>query len=378
MRGGAAGFYYERVMRTPRWLVPVGFGLLVLLVGLSWAQTIADGCGCVPPFAGGAAFLVLCLVMVRTAPGRPAEVAGLLAPAAVAALTGLAVNSVGWFILVFYIAFVGLTLRLWPGIVMWLASLAVVLVAAFTTPDPGWPNWLGAVTLVFWSAWAARYRIEVGERLHRAERAANAAATLAERQRLAADLHDIVAHTLAVTVLHLGGARLAIEHEPERAAAGLAEAERLARQSMAELRKVVRVLAEEGADPAVVAPQPTAPRLPELFDEYRTAGLDLESSVEGELSVVSPTTGMVLYRLMQEALANASRHAPRRSVEVRLRVSDEGGVEATVVNLLPERPPRQNGGMGLRTMADRVRMVGGRVTAGPEDDRWVVRTELPA
>ncbi|MFG6199807.1 sensor histidine kinase [Nonomuraea sp. JJY05] len=361
---------------TPRWLLPAGLGLLMLLVGLSWAQTIMLGCDCVWPFAGGGAFIALCLVIVRTVPGRSAEVAGLLAPAAIAALTGLAVNSIGWFVLVIYIAFVALNLRLWPGVVMWLASLSVVVAAAFTTPDPGWPNWLAAVTLVFWSGWAARYRIEVGERLHRAESAAAAAAALAERQRLAADLHDIVAHTLAVTVLHLGGARLALEHDPTEAAAGIAEAERLARQSMAELRKVVRVLAEEGSE--VVAPQPTAPRLPELFAEYRTAGLELDTSVDGELTAVSPTTGMVLYRLVQEALANAGRHAPRSSVEVRLRVSEEGAVRATVTNSLPDGPTRHNGGMGLRAMADRVRMVGGHVTAGVEDDRWVVRTELPA
>ncbi len=337
------------------------------------------GCGCAWPFAGGGALFVLGLVIVRTTPGRAAEVAGLLAPAAIAALTGLAVNSVGWFVLVLSIAFAALTLRLWPGIAMWLASLAVVVAAAFTSPDPGWPNWMAAVTLVFWGTWAARYRTEVSERLHRAESAATAAAALAERQRLAADLHDIVAHTLAVTVLHLGGVRLALEHDPKEAAAGIAEAERLARQSMAELRKVVRVLAEEeGAGSAVVAPQPTAPRLRELFDEYRTAGLELESSVEGELPVVGPTTGMVLYRLVQEALANASRHAPRCPVAVRLRVSEEGAVHATVTNPLPGRPPRHNGGMGLRAMADRVRMVGGHVTAGPEGDDWVVRAELPA
>ncbi|MFD0474019.1 ATP-binding protein [Nonomuraea thailandensis] len=93
---------------------------------------------------------------------------------------------------------------------------------------------------------------------------------------------------------------------------------------------------------------------------------------------MGPTSGMVLYRLVQEALANATRHAPRRSVEVRLRISEEGAVLVTVSNPLPGRPSRHNGGMGLRAMADRVRMVGGHVTAGPEDDRWVVRAELPA
>ncbi|MEV0618434.1 histidine kinase [Nonomuraea sp. NPDC050404] len=365
-------------MLTPRWLLPAGFGLLILLVGLSWVQTVTSGCGCGWPFAGGGALVLACLVIVRDVRGRAAEVAALLAPLAIAALTGLAINSIGWFVLVLYLGAVALTQRLWPGVVMWLASLAVVVAAAFTTPDPGWPNWLGAATLVFWSGWAVRYRIEVGERLHRAERAANAAAALAERQRLAADLHDIVAHTLAVTVLHLGGVRLALEHDHREAASGVAEAERLARQSMAELRKLVHVLAEQGPDPAAVAPQPTASLLPELFAEYRTAGLELRSNIEGELSAAGPATGMVLYRLLQEALANASRHAPRRPVEVRLRVSEDGAVQVTVANPLPGRPPRHNGGMGLRAMADRVSMVGGHVTAGPEDDRWVVRAELPA
>ncbi|MFI0418872.1 sensor histidine kinase [Spongiactinospora sp. 9N601] len=366
------------MVESSRRLVPVGLGALVLLVGLSWVQTIIRGGDPVWPLAGGTGLVVLCVVMVRAGPGRTAEVAGLLAPAAFAALTGLAINSVGWFILVLYVAFVALALRLRAGVVIWLASLGVVGAAAYASPDPGWPNWLAAASLVFWSGWAARYRIEVGERLHRAESAATAAAALTERQRLAADVHDIVAHTLAVTVLHLGGVRLALEHDPKAAAAGIAEAERLARQSMTELRKVVRVLAEESPDATVAAPQPTAPELPGLFAEYRAAGLDLDASVEGALPAVSATTGMVLYRLVQEALANATRHAPRCPVEVRVRVSEQGAVQATVTNPLPGRPPRHNGGMGLRAMADRVRMIGGQVTAGPEDGRWAVRTDLPA
>ncbi|RBQ15017.1 hypothetical protein DP939_38195 [Spongiactinospora rosea] len=361
---------------SPRRLVPVGLGSLALLVGLSWAQTIMRGGDPAWPLAGGTALVGLCLVMVRAGNGRVAEVAGLAAPLAFAALTGLAVNSVGWFVLVLYLGFVALTLRLWAGVVIWLAALGVVALAAYASPDPGWPNWLAAASLVFWSGWAARYRIEVGERLHRAESAATAAAALAERQRLAADVHDIVAHTLAVTVLHLGGVRLALEHDPKEAAAGIAEAERLARQSMTELRKVVRVLADEGT--AVAAPQPTAPELPGLFAEYRAAGLDLDASVEGELPAVSATTGMILYRLVQEALANATRHAPRHPVEVRISVSEQGAVQATVTNPLPARTARHNGGMGLRAMADRVHMLGGHVTAGPEDGRWAVRTDLPA
>ncbi|MDQ2788927.1 MAG: histidine kinase, partial [Actinomycetota bacterium] len=210
--------------------------------------------------------------------------------------------------------------------------------------------------------------------------AASAAATVTERQRLAGDLHDIVAHTLAVTVLHLGGARLALAHEPGEAEAGIAEAERLARRSMTELRRVVRVLAEDSTDPAdpIAAPQPSAADLPALLDEYRCAGLVLSASVAGDLPVVSLTTGLILYRLVREALANASRHAPGQPVEVRVRVSPDGAVSVLVANPCPAGNQRRTAGLGLRAMTDRVRMVDGQISAGLEGERWLVRAELPA
>ena len=104
--------------------------------------------------------------------------------------------------------------------------------------------------------------------------------------------------------------------------------------------------------------------------------------MSGDLLVISAPTGHVLYRLVREALANASRHAPGQPVEVCVQVFADGAVRATVSNPCPMRDRREvgggDGGLGLSAMAGRVRMVGGQLSAGAEDGRWVVRAELPA
>jgi signal transduction histidine kinase len=371
------------VVVQPRWVRPAGFGLLSVLVVLAWVQSGALGLAGGWPVAGGVAVLVLWVAIDRLAPGVPAVVLTLVVPAAVVALTGGDPSNIGWFVLVVLAGLVALRLPFVAGLLGWLVSVLAIVVLAVTNPDPGWPNWVAGTALLFWGCWAARYRIGLLERVHRAEAAAAESAAAVERQRLAADLHDIVAHTLAVTVLHLGGVRLALGHEPERAEAGIVAAERLARQSMSELRRVVRVLAADNdrAD-RVEAPQPVATDLPALLEQYRAAGLTLSAGVSGDLLVISAPTGHVLYRLVREALANASRHAPGQPVEVGVQVSADGAVRATVSNPCPMQDRREvgggGGGMGLSAMAGRVRMVGGQLSAGAEDGRWVVRAELPA
>ena len=358
--------------------------MLSLLVVLAWAQSGALGLAGGWPVAGGVVVLVLWVAIDRPAPGLPAAVLTLAVPAAVVALTGGDPSNIGWFVLVVVAGLVALRLPFVAGFLGWLVSVVVIVFTAVTNPDPGWPNWVAGTALLFWGCWAARYRIRLLERVHRAEAAAAESAAAVERQRLAADLHDIVAHTLAVTVLHLGGVRLALAHEPERAEAGIVEAERLARQSMSELRRIVRVLAaDDDRAGHVGSPQPVATDLPALLEQYRSAGLALSAGISGDLPGVSAATGHVLYRLVQEALANASRHAPGQPVDVGVQVFADGAVRAMVSNPCPMQNRHDvgcvsGGGMGLDAMSGRVRMVGGRLTAGAEDGRWVIRAELPA
>ena len=111
--------------------------------------------------------------------------------------------------------------------------------------------------------------------------------------------------------------------------------------------------------------------------------MTLSAGVSGDLLVISAPTGHVLYRLVREALANASRHAPGQPVEVCVQVFADGAVRATVSNPCPTRDRRDlvgggGGGLGLDAMTGRVRMLGGQLSAGAEDGRWVVRAELPA
>lgn len=359
---------------------PAGFGLLCLLVVLAWAQLGVQGRLGGWSIGGGVAAVVLSMAVDRLAPAFLAMAPAVLVPGAVLALTSADPGNIGWFVLVLSVGFMALARPFLPGLVAWFVAVIVLVVLAVTSRDSGWPNWVAGTSIIFWFCWAGRHRIELIERLHRAEAAASTAVAITERQRLAGDLHDIVAHTLAVTVLHLGGARLAVAHEPGEAEAGIAEAERLARQSMTELRRVVRILTEDSADPAnpIAAPQPSAAELPALLEEYRSAGLVLSASVTGDLSAVSLTTGLILYRLVREALANASRHAPGQPVEVRVRVSPEGAVSVAVANPCSASNLRRSAGMGLRVMTDRVQMVDGQISAGPEGDRWLVRAELPA
>lgn len=274
--------------------------------------------------------------------------------------------SIGWFVLVFLAGQAGVTLRLGIGAVTFAGLLATVGVAAVVEPDQGWGNWVPGAFSGFAGGALFRKQAELAER----SRAAEAAA---ERARIAHELHDVVAHTLAVSVLHLGAARVAVDHEPERAAAALAEAERLARSSMAELRRVVGALADGSA---VDEAAPGAADVVDLVDEYRRAGVDVDLRIDGDLAAVDAPRGLVLFRVVQEALANAVRHAPGVPITVET-VVDGLKVLARVANPLPAGIAAGGTGHGLAGMAARATAVGGSAGAGPEGDRWVVQAELP-
>ncbi|WP_037062596.1 sensor histidine kinase [Pseudonocardia acaciae] len=362
-------------MALPRWAHAAGLGLVVLLVVAAWAQGGACRCGLDGwAAAGGVAVVVLAVAVGFLAPSWTAVVPSVLLFGAVVVLSGTWPGNVGWFVPLVVVAYLALRLGLVAGVVGWSASLAVIAVMAWVSPDAGWANFALGSSGFFWGCWVARNRIGLVERLRRAE-------AVAERQHLARELHDIAAHTLAVTVLHLGGARLAVARGSDEAEAGIVEAERLARRGMNELRQVARILAEPD-DGRVRPPQPGVKDLAIMFEEYRTAGVELVARVVGDLSSVGDTTGLVLHRLTREALANASRHAPGQRVEVRFEV-EAGTVRATVSNAVPDAgpdagPSARRGGVGVRAMRERVEAVGGRLSVGTEGQRWVVRAELPA
>lgn len=203
-------------------------------------------------------------------------------------------------------------------------------------------------------------------------------AALRERQRIAREVHDVVAHSLTVTMMHVTAARMAVRRDPGSAVEALEEAETLGRQSLAEIRRTVAVLRageERPTDPAL----PGTGELRALVDGYRAAGVDLALTVDGDLAIVDAPTGLAVYRVVQEAVANAVKHAPGTPVEIRVAVA-ASGVRVRVVNPVPASVAARasTGGLGLVGMRERVELLDGRVTAGAHDGRWVVDVRIDA
>ena len=201
-----------------------------------------------------------------------------------------------------------------------------------------------------------------------------------ERRRIAREVHDVVAHSLSITLLHLTGARRALQEDRDidDAVAGLIDAERLGRQAMADIRRTVGLLDTGGAHGHKLAPERGAADIQKLVDDFAQAGVAVDYAVEGDLGTVSPLVGLGLYRVAQESLANIAKHAPNARAALHLRIT-KTTAELTVDNDLLHSPPSPNDatGSGLAGMRQRVELLGGRLSAGPGSDGWSVRAGIP-
>jgi len=243
--------------------------------------------------------------------------------------------------------------------------------------DWGWPYWTGGLLVTWASAeQLRRYRALVAELEATRERLAVQAVHL-ERRRIAAELHDLVGHSLGVLLLHVTGARRRIEDDPAGSAEALRRAESIGRSGLAEIRRSVAALRDETG--ASLAPSMTAADVPALVGTTAAAGCPATLEVSGSLAEIEPITGLAVYRVVQESLANAGRHAPGASVRVAVTVGTDE-VDVTVTDGGgPGRPPNQAGpgGVGLVGMRERVEALGGTLAAGPAGAGWRVRARLP-
>ncbi|MGI9053718.1 MAG: sensor histidine kinase [Ilumatobacteraceae bacterium] len=203
-------------------------------------------------------------------------------------------------------------------------------------------------------------------------------AAVAERTRIASEVHDVVAHSLTVVMLHLTGARRALATDPQRADEALARAETVGRDSLDSIRQVMGLLRDPGTGRDVS--QPGLADISALVDGYRTAGLALEVVDRIDASDVDPTVQLVAYRVVQESLANALQHAPGSSCAVTVERST-GELRVEVINAaatVATTARSARAGLGLRGMIERVRAVGGELTAGPSaDGGWRVSARIP-
>jgi signal transduction histidine kinase len=204
-------------------------------------------------------------------------------------------------------------------------------------------------------------------------------ALLAERRRIARDVHDFVGHGLAAVMLQVTSARHVLRRDADATEEALRSAEEMGRRSMQELRRTVTVLRSDD-EAAVAAPVPTANEIPTLVEEARAGGLAVELHTRGDLSRIPPSVGLALYRIAQEALANAARHAPRARTVLGLELAD-GRVALLAETSGPvvagSASERERPHYGLIGMQERATAVGGEFSAGPTGDGWRVRCELP-
>ncbi|MDN5920423.1 MAG: histidine kinase [Pseudonocardia sp.] len=226
------------------------------------------------------------------------------------------------------------------------------------------------------------------------------AAGLAERARLARELHDSVGHALTVTTLQAGAAAQVLDTDPAFARRALDAIAETGRAALDDLDHVLGLLRQDGGTDggtpgapgtrAVGAGGPRAPvrdlrSLPALVAGARSAGVAVTVDVDGDPAALPPAVSREAYRLLQEALTNALRHAGPVPVSVRLTV-DGAGLVLVVDNPLPARgarsrpwslPDRGGGGSGLRGMTERAALLGGELSAGPHGDVWHLTARLP-
>jgi signal transduction histidine kinase len=208
------------------------------------------------------------------------------------------------------------------------------------------------------------------DRLARLERQAE---SLMERNRLARELHDSVGHALTVTTLQAGAAVRLLDTDPEFARRALTAIEETGRTALEDLDHVLGLLRE---DASAKTPQRTLADLDGLFEQTRSAGVELDVGIDG-IEVIPPVVSREAYRIVQEGLTNALRHAGKVRVTVRLAVR-ASRMELEMTNPVGAASPiRPGGGRGLGGIRERVTILGGRMSAGTDDARWRIFVAIP-
>ena len=284
----------------------------------------------------------------------------------------------------------GVRLKTEASLAITAGTVAAFLAAGLATGAPaetllGYPlTFIG-----FWALGLTRrsylLRAEQAERMlaeaRRARDAETQAAALAERARMAREIHDVLAHSLAAVSVNLQaaegllGALPAGSPELAKAIECVGRAEALTRDGLSEARRAILALRDDAA--------PLPDQLSALAEEYRADGdAPVDFQVAGPPRPVAAEAGLAAYRTAQEALTNARKHAPGQPVRLCLQFSPTD-IAVRAANPLPERSPggplaATGGGHGLTGLRERAALAGGTLTAGPADGEWRVCLRIPA
>jgi signal transduction histidine kinase len=276
--------------------------------------------------------------------------------------------------------FVGpLRSRIAAGVLFAAAAISAWVCRDVRVTLPGWAAaplavlFLAAI-LYAWST-RRRYTRSLRDRarlLDEAGEAAVAAAVDAERDRIARELHDIVSHNVSLMVIQAGAARQVVAGAPQDATDALLAVESSGRQAMTELRALLGLLAPGGSGEDDLLPQPGMNRLEELVDRVAFAGLPVELKVDGQPRPLPSGIDLTVYRVIQEALTNALKHAPGAYAQVNVRYTERylrleilNTGPSVLTGAGPATPPRtpDADGRGLLGLSERVAVFGGQFDA---------------
>jgi signal transduction histidine kinase len=283
--------------------------------------------------------------------------------------------TIGWFCALYALA-------VWTSARVFVAALVFVVVSDLwheaLSPDggSGGPFTAGAVAVM------VLIRVVLGDRDRRldlAERERDVAAREAvveERARIARELHDAIAHNVSLMVVQAGAERRVLDSGASSTKEVLQTIEQVGRGALTEMRRLVGMLRSGEAD--ALTPQPSLTDLPRLVAQVREAGLPVELTVEGDQRELPLGIELSAYRIVQEALTNALKHAGDAHASVRVSYSPDQ-LELEIVDDGAGAPaPVAGGGHGLAGMRERVALYGGRLDAGRRAERgFTVRVVLP-
>jgi signal transduction histidine kinase len=206
-------------------------------------------------------------------------------------------------------------------------------------------------------------------------------AVIQERLRIARELHDVVAHSLSVIGIQAGAARLVLDADPHptRVREAVAAIEATANHAMAEMRRALGILRATDGSGAALAPLPGLGQLPALLDQLRSAGLPVDLTVTGTPRPLATSIDLSLYRIVQEALTNALKHARATRAEVVVGYGAQAvTVEVTDDGRGPSPSVARSHGAGTIGMRERVALFGGELQVGPRaQGGYAVRVCLP-
>lgn len=372
-------------------LAPAVLGLYGTIVAIAVAGSLLNGRG---GLAGGLAFLLLLPAAfgLAVAPRRPLDgwllvtcwlvvIRFLIAPPTHPVVV---LEVWAWLLWLPALLMAAWAARGRAAVGVVLVSVLALLASAVATPWPVEPHSvtpalvLTALPLTLGAALGGRQRARTALRTEqaRAEEALARQGALAERARIAREMHDVVAHHMSMIAVRCETAPYRLGEVPPPVRTEFADVATAARQSLTEMQNLLGVLRSD--DGVERAPQPGVDDLEELLAGARAAGADLQWELD--IPDVPPAFGLTVYRIVQQSLANAAQHAPGAPVRVRI-ARDDGALRIVVVNApggTTTAPRGPSSGSGLPGMRERAAVHGGTVVADPTPDGgFAVSATLP-